>query len=287
MAFFTNSASLTYAGRRIQSNTVTGEIRETVSMTKTAVTEEYTADDSVSFVITLVNSGTEAVSGLTLTDDLGAYPMEAETLYPLAYTEGSLRSFLDGVPQSAPTVSAGPPLVISDVAVPAGGSLVLAYETAVTAYAPLEAESQITNTVTVTGEGIGTALKASATIRTEDQPELSVSKAVSPSVVAPGGVLSYSFEIFNSGNTAAEAGDDVIFSDSFEPVLTDVSVSMNGEAWTADSNYSYDELSGAFATLPGQITVPAASFAQNPDGTRSVTPGVAKLVIKGKIKTGA
>ena len=108
MAFFTNSASLTYGGRRIQSNTVTGEIRETVSMTKTAVTEEYTSDDSVSFVITLVNSGTEAVSGLTLTDDLGAYPMEAETLYPLAYTEGSLRSFLDGVPQSAPTVSAGP-----------------------------------------------------------------------------------------------------------------------------------------------------------------------------------
>ncbi len=287
MAFFTNYASLNYGGRRIQSNTVIGEIRETVSVTKTAVTDEYTAHDSIPYVITLVNSGAEAVSGLTITDDLGGYPMGEETLYPLRYTEGSLHSFANGVPQSAPAVKAGPPLVIEDVEIPPQGSLVLAYETAVTDYAPLGPDSQITNTATVTGEGVGVPLTASATVHTMDCPELCVSKAVFPSVVSPGGQLSYSFVISNSGNIGTSTEDGAVLSDSFDPRLTDICVSLNGEPWTAPANYSYDETSGLFETLPGQIQVPAASYTQNPDGTWAVTPGTATLTVSGRVRTGS
>lgn len=48
--------------------------------------------------------------------------------------------------------------------------------------------------------------------------------------------------------------------------------------------YSYDEATGAFATLPGQITVPAASYTQNADGTWTVEPGTATLTVSGTIK---
>ena len=148
MALFTNFATLSYSGGERSSNTVTGEILETVSISKTAVTNEYAAGDTVSFAVTLVNSGTAPVTGLTLSDDLGAYALNAMTLYPLRYVPDTLRFFVNGALQPAPTVTAGPPLAVTGIDIPAGGSAVLVYETEVTAYAPLAPDSEITNTAT-------------------------------------------------------------------------------------------------------------------------------------------
>ena len=55
---------------------------------------------------------------------------------------------------------------------------------------------------------------------------------------------------------------------------------MNGEAMTA---YTYNEATGAFATTPGAITVPAATFTRAADGAQNVTPGTAVLVVKGQL----
>ena len=63
MALFTNFATLSYSGGERSSNTVTGEILETVSISKTAVTNEYAADDTVSYAVTLVNSGIDSYVG--------------------------------------------------------------------------------------------------------------------------------------------------------------------------------------------------------------------------------
>ena len=91
MARFTNYATLSYNGGTTDSNTVTGELLATLSMTKTAVMDDYTQKDDVTYVISLVNGGTTAVTGLTVTDDLGGYTLGENTVYPLAYTDGSLR----------------------------------------------------------------------------------------------------------------------------------------------------------------------------------------------------
>ena len=189
MALFTNFATLSYSGGERSSNTVTGEILETVSISKTAVTNEYAAGDTVSFAVTLVNSGTAPVSGLTLSDDLGAYALNAMTLYPLRYVPDTLRFFVNGALQPAPTVTAGPPLAVTGIDIPAGGSAVLVYETEVTAYAPLAPDSEITNTATVTGGGISAPLTASATVRSLDRAELAISKAVTPADVPANGHL--------------------------------------------------------------------------------------------------
>lgn len=284
MAVFTNFATLSYKGGTRNSNTVTGEIMETVSVQKTAISTGYGAGDTLSYAVSLVNSGPTDVSGLTVTDDLGAYELDGTMLYPLAYVDGTARLIVNGALQPAPTVTAGPPLAFTGIDIPAGGSAVLVYEADVTGYAPLAPDSEITNTVTVTGGGVSVPLTASATVESLDSADLFISKALSPAVVPANGEITYSFELTNTGNTEAVAADEVVVSDDFDPILTNISVSFNGAAWTRAVQYSYDETTGAFATLPGQITVPAASYTQNADGTWTIEPGTATLTVSGTIK---
>ena len=58
MAEFTNFATLSYRGGTLRSNTVTGEILETVSVEKTAVRGSYSDGDTLSYALGLANSGT-------------------------------------------------------------------------------------------------------------------------------------------------------------------------------------------------------------------------------------
>ncbi len=283
MAFFSNYATLSYDGWTTRSNTVTGEIRESVVAAKTAVIDQYSANCDVTYVISLTNSAQTPMQGLTVTDDLGGYEFRGRTLYPLTYVEDSVRYFVNGVLQPSPRVADRQPLTFTGIQVPADGNAVLVYETAVTEYAPLAPESTLVNTAAVTGPCIGTPLSAQATIQVDEEIELSIHKAVSPTVVEPGGRVMYSFVIENNGNSAAEAADNVILADRFDPVLSDMSVRMNGVPWAAGTNYSYDRRNGQFRTLPGQITVPAARYAQSQNGSWIVTPGETELTITGNI----
>ena len=83
MATFTNQATLTYNGTTTASNIVTGEILEVLSAQKNAVVDVYTAGDDITYVVSILNTGQAPLTGLTLTDDLGAYTFGAQTLTPL------------------------------------------------------------------------------------------------------------------------------------------------------------------------------------------------------------
>lgn len=283
MARFTNYATLSYNGGTKESNTVIGELLETLAATKTAVMNDYTAEDDVTYVISLVNSGTTAMTGLTVTDDLGGYLLNEQTLYPLAYTEGSLRYYVNGVLQTAPTVTAGPPLVISGINIPAGGNAILIYEATVTNYAPLGVEATITNKAVVTGQGIPEPLTAEETIGMETRADLNISKAICPAAVTENGQLTYTFVIENMGNTEAGGAEQVTVTDTFNPKLNAIAVTLNGTAWIEGTNYTYNADTGVFATIAGQITVPAATYTQNENGTWTVKPGVATLVVSGTV----
>ncbi len=283
MATFTNFATLSYNGGTTTSNVVTGELLETLSATKIAVMDDYTAKDDVTYVVTLLNSGTAPLNGLTVTDDLGGYLFEGDTVYPLEYTNGSIHYYINGVLQADPAVTAGPPLVITGISVPAGGNVMLIYEATVTEFAPLAADDTITNTAVVTGGGLAAPVTASEIIETEDRADLTISKSVSPAVVTENGQLTYTFVIANHGNTPAVATDDVVVSDVFDPILNPITVTFNGSVWAEGVNYTYDESTGTFATLPGQITVPAATYTQNEDGTWIVNPGTVILTVTGTV----
>ena len=283
MAQFTNFATLSYNGGTAESNTVTGELLETLAVTKTALRESYGSPDSMTYAVALVNSGSAALTGLTVTDDLGGYAFGNGTVYPLAYVAGSAQFFVNGVLQPAPTVTAGPPLSLSGMAVPAGGSGVLLYEAVPTAYAPRGPEATIRNTAAVTGGGLVTPRTATATVQQESRSDLSIRKALSPAAVAENGQLTYTFAVENAGTAAALAGDALVLSDTFDPRLSNLAVALNGTALAEGTDYTYDATTGRFATTAGRITVPAATYTQNADGTWAVNPGSAVLTVTGTV----
>ncbi len=284
MATFENRATLSYGGRTTDSNVVTGEIREVLSVTKTAVRSAYTSGGAVTYVVSIVNTGTAAFTGLTVTDDLGAHAFGEKTLVPLTYTAGTAQYYVNGILQAAPDVTAGPPLTVTDLAVPAGGSATLIYEAQTNEFAPLALESTIVNTVTVTGERLAAPLTATATVGALSEARLSVCKSLSPATVAENGRLTYTFAISNTGSAAAEEADAIVLRDTFDPRLTDLTVTYNGVTLTAPDDYTYDPAAGLFATVPGRITVPAATFTQDAEtGAVVTTPGSGVLTVTGTI----
>ena len=284
MAQFTNQAQLTYSGGAVNSNVAVGELLEVLSASKTALGDSYGRGEDITYVISLVNSGNTVLTGVTVSDDLGGYAFDGQTLYPLDYVEGSLRLYADGVLQGAPNVNPGPPLVVSGLNVPAEGSLMLIYRARVTAFAPPGDAGSITNTATVSGSSVGTPITVSETVFPEAEPSLTVTKTVSPVPVTENGQLTYTFLIQNTGSRAAVATDDVTLTDDFDPILRGLTVTLDGVPLSEPGDYTYNETTGRFATLPGRITVPAATFAQDTEtGAWVVTPGVTQLVVTGTV----
>ena len=288
MATFTNQASLSYNNTVTTSNVTVGELLEVLSATKTAVVNTYGNADRVTYVISIVNAGTTPLTGLTLTDDLGGYEFvpqgqPAVLLYPLAYVADSALFYVNGALQPTPAVTPGPPLVIEGINVPAQGNATLIYEASVTTFAPLEPGSTIVNTATLSASP-ATQVTVSETVTVEAGPDLGISKSLSPLTVTENGRITYTFTIQNESGTATQPTDQVVLSDTFDPILNNLTVTLDGTPWTEGINYNYDAVTGVFATIPGQITVPAASYTQDPDtGAWIVTPGVTTLVVSGTI----
>lgn len=283
MAQFTNYATLTYTGGTANSNTVTGELIDLAQITKTALSTGYVQGDEIVYVLSLRNTGSTGLTGLTVSDDLGGYTFGTSTVYPLGYVSGSVRYFVNGVEQAAPTVTEGPPLVISGISIPAGGNSMLIYRTTVTGYAPTALESTLVNTATLSGTGISTAQTAQATVTPTAGPRLAIVKSLSPATVTENSRITYTFVLENTGNTAALSADNIVISDTFSPALSDLQVSFNGTAWTAGNQYTYNQSTGLFTTTAGAVTVPAATSSQSTDGTWVTTPGTATLTVTGII----
>ena len=278
MAIFTNQATLVYNGGSANSNIAVGEILEVLSADKTAVEGSYAPGELVTYVITIRNTGTAAFTGLTVTDDLGG-----GVNAPLTYEAGTALYFVNGVLQAAPTVTAGPPLVFTGITVPGNGDAVLVYQARANGYASPQIEGTITNTVTITGGGLTAPVTATETVNAAIGPDLSITKTITPAQVADNGRVTYTFLIQNSGNEAIVATDNASVSDTFDPILTDLVVTFNGTVLAEGTGYTYNAATGQFDTVPGVITVPAATYTQDATGAYTTTPGIATLTVTGTI----
>ena len=281
MAIFYNQATLSYNGTVTNSNVTTGELIASLGITKNAISTSYGSDDGVSYVISILNSTATPLTGLTLVDDLGAYTVGTNTVYPLTYSDGSMRAYVGGSEVTVPTISATQPLTLTGITIPASESLMLVYEATTNAYTPLATGSTVTNTATVSGT-LGDA-SASATVVAGESTDLTIAKAICPDTVTAGESVTYTFIIQNTGNTAADAGANVTISDVFTPALSSVTVTLDGATLPA-TDYTYNEATGEFATLSGVTTVPAASYTQDPvTGLVTMTPGVTVITVTGTI----
>ena len=286
MATFYNQATLSYNGNVVLSNITTGEILDTVSATKTAISEFYSQGSDISYTISIINTGNTNLTGLTVTDNLGSYCFgepECDAV-PLTYDEGTARFFIDGVRQPDPIISSVQPLTFTGISVPAGGSAMIMYEAAVNQFAPYGSCARITNTAEVIGAGGTVLASASATITPEEGAELSISKTLSPVTVSDNDELTYTFVIQNSGTAAVVATDSVIFTDVFEPALNITSVTFNSAPWAENVNYTYNVETGLFTAPEGQITVPPAEFTQDQESVEwNCQPGTSTLIITGTL----
>ena len=286
MATFFNQATLSYGGTTVNSNTTEAELLSGLALTKTAVTRAYEAGGNIVYVITLSNMGSASYSTLTVTDDLGAYALPSGTgnAVPLTYVDGSILYHLNGVLQAAPTVTTAGNLEISGIDLPAESTATFIYEVRANEFAPIAAGASIVNTASTNG-GVGVGdITDSATVTVNEAPRLTIAKAVCPEVLTDNDPLTYTIIVQNLGNTPIEATDGVIVSDVFNPILSGITVTLNGTALAENTGYTYDAATGAFATADGVITVPAATYTQDPaTGAITTTPGVSILTITGTV----
>ncbi len=285
MATFFNQATLTYNNGSAASNIVTGELIEAITATKTSTTDTYREGDSVTYAVSLVNTANAPSSALTVTDDLGAYTFNTQTVYPLVYREGSASLFINGVPTADPTVTDTQPLTVTGITIPANGNALLVYTADVTGFASPNPDGTIENTATVTGAGITTPITATDTVSAAPGALLGITKEISPSTVTPNAPLTYTITVTNGGNAEADAAEDLTVRDTFDPILDITSVTLDGVALTENTDYTYNEATGEFATVPGRITVPAATFTVDPvTGEFITTSGEATLVVTGTVQ---
>ena len=285
MATFYNQATLSYGGNVVNSNTTEAELLSGLELTKTAITANYTAGSNVVYAITLNNMGSVVYNDLTVTDDLGEYLLPGgTTAVPLTYVADSLLYYLNGVLQATPTVTAVGNLTIEGIDLPANSTATFIYEARANEFAPTAAGSAITNTATTNG-GVGIGeITASATVTVYEAPALTIAKAVCPAVLNDNDQLTYTIIVQNLGNTPIVATDGVIIGDVFNPVLSDLTVTLNGTELALGTGYTYNAATGEFATVDGIITVPAATYVQDPTtGTITTTPGVAVLTVTGRV----
>ncbi len=286
MATFYNQATLSYNGNVTGSNITTGEIVGVISANKNATTDSYNSNGNVTYVINIINSGDTDFTNLTLTDNLGEYTTEdfPAGLTPLNYIANSVSYYVNGVKQADPTVTEEEPLTISGISVPAKSNASVIYTVRTNPFAPLGEDAQITNTVMITGDGIVTPVTAEAVVTHSDDANLAISKSLDPAVVPENGTITYTFNIQNYGSKNVISTDDVIFRDTFNPILNIASVTFNGNPWVLNTDYSYSTATGDFSSLEGKITVPAATYTQDAaTGAWAVQPGTSTLVITGTI----
>lgn len=282
MATFQNQASLTFNNSTVNSNIVTGEILEVLSLAKASLNTSYNTGDTVTYILSVINSGTSPFTGVSITDNLGEYTFGTNELYPLTYVDGTAVLYINGTAQPVTVDASESELVFSGFSIPAGGNALISYQAVANGYAPLTAGSVIENTATLTATGLTTPVTASAQVAVNSDPNLSITKGVTPDSVPENGTLTYTLTLINTGAEPAQTG--VIVTDTFNPILSDIAVTYNGTPWTEGVNYAYDETTGVFTSLDGQITVPAAAYAQDiTTGIWTVTPGVAIIRITGTV----
>lgn len=287
MATIENFATVSYTSGGVTETKVSNlaeiGLESAISFTKTTLGETYGEDEVVTYILSMTNTSTSAITNVSITDDLGTFVFGTLELTPLTYAPPALL-LIDGQDVSAQltvdTATAGS-LVFSFPTLPAGATANIVYRAAVNEYAPLDVNASVTNTATLTSDSDCADGTASATITAVSAANVSVFKQMSPNPVICGDTVTYTIRIYNYGNIAAE---NVVLTDTFNPAPTNITVSRDGTLLPANE-YSY--VDGTLTVPAGTTTavsVPAATFVRDATtGIVTVTPGMIEYTITGTI----
>lgn len=262
------------------SNIATTTLQGPLTAEKTSLRSQYTRDEEMTYILTMSNTGISPLTGLRVTDNLGTYSLNGISVAPLTYV-GPARLYVNGafISEITPELAADSvSFVLSSLS--AGENAMILYTVRINQAAPLAAGSTITNTAVWTADTLAEPVVASHIIQAADRADVSIVKSMSPNPVSGGGQLTYTFMLYNYGNTAAT---NVVLTDAFFPAPNPISVTVDGQP-VSSSEYSY---TGGTLTLPAagssySLTIPPAVFSQDPaTGAFSATPGVTTIVVQG------
>lgn len=281
----TNQANLSYqyngqSGAAV-SNLASATLTEPLSVEKNALEQSYQQDGTLTYVVGIVNSGPNALTNLRIQDDLGAYTPATTRVTPLTPV-GAAQLYINGAYSGSfvPDVTdTGVSYTI--LSLPAGANAVLVYKVRANGYAPLATGSVLTNTVTLSADGLTSPVTATHSVDIDDYARVSILKSMIPATAVDGSTMTYRFTLNNAGNAEAT---DIVLSDRFDPAPSAITVYINGTLVPA-GDYSY---TGGLLTLPAgptrTLSLPAATLAQDPSsGTVSVTPSSMEIVVTGTL----
>ena len=287
MATIENFATVSYTSGGVTETKVSNlaeiGLESAISFAKTTLGDTYSEDSVITYILSITNTSANTVSNIEITDDLGSFVFGTIELTPLGYTAPALL-LIDGQDVSAQLTvddtTAGS-LVFSFPTLPAGATANVVYRASVNEFAPLDLNSAIVNTATLTSDSDCADGSASATVTAASAANVSVFKQMAPNPVVCGDVVTYTIRIYNYGNIPAE---DVVLTDTFNPAPDTITVSKDG-VLLGGSEYSY--VGGTLTTPVGTgtpVSVPAATFTRDSEtGILNVTPGVVEYVITGQI----
>ena len=287
MATIENFATVSYTSGGVTETKVSNlaeiGLESAVSFTKTTLGETYGENSVITYILSLTNTSGAAIENLSITDDLGTFTFGTQELTPLGYTAPALL-LVNGQDVSAQLTvddSVVGTLNFTFPTLPAGATANIVYRATVNEFAPLDLDSAIVNTATLTSDTDCAEGSASATVTTAPAANVSVFKQMSPNPVVCGDTVTYTIRIYNYGNIPAE---DVVLTDAFNPAPDAITVSRDGVV-LAGTEYSY--LDGTLTTPVATgtpVSVPAATYTRDTDtGVVSITPGMVEYVITGRI----
>ncbi|MBE6596850.1 MAG: DUF11 domain-containing protein [Ruminococcaceae bacterium] len=281
----TNQASLNYEYNgqtaSVLSNVATATLGEAISVEKVSLEDNYRLGSEITYSVSFLNSSGSTLTNVTISDDLGAYPVGGTSAVPLSYLAPAIL-FIDGVYAGniTPTIGTGISFTVPSLA--AGSRAQIVYRAAANNYAPLSEGGTVTNTVTVRADGLTGSVSDSDTVAADSYADVTVTKTMSPQNVLDGDAITYTFVINNYGNAPAT---NIVLSDAFDPAPENISLQVNG-ATVAPENYTYV---GGVLTFPSdgsayELSLPAAEITSDPNsGLVTVVPSTVTVTVVGVI----
>lgn len=284
MPEITNRASLSYTYgngtvvSQVLSNVASVTLNGAITGTKTSLGTTYRSDEDITYVITLQNTSDVAKNNVQVSDNLGTYIIGGlTTATPLDYV-GPTQLFVNGTPigELIPTVTDSN-VVFLIPTIPAGGNVVIVYRVRINEFAPIVAGSTITNTASYIGDETCNDFSVDNVITVEEFADVRIFKSMSPDPIVCGTPITYTFTLYNYGNSAAT---NVTLVDTFSPAPATVTVTLDG-VQVESSDYTYVGGTLTFPTGAAQLTLPPATFETEADGSVTVTPSVTTITVTG------
>lgn len=202
--------------------TVTVEAPAVLSVAKTASHDPVRPGDWLTYTLTISNDAAAPgpALGVIISDTLPA---------DVVYQSMGFVPPASGV--FTPTAS---PLLVWQLAnpIPPGGRSQVTATVRVTS--PLAAGTLLANTYAVTADNLTAQVSGTTTTAVTSSNSISLHKTVAPAIVAPGGMVTYTITLANSGDGLASVALTDVLHPDFSPNSYSANVVVPGRAWSTD-----------------------------------------------------